>query len=120
MGKLEKKIETETSIFVSKLNENGLVISTEKYAVNGNSPISTTTWSYDEKNRITSETVSEAENIKKQVFIYTKVDKLAEDSEVKLLEHEAAKWLALDELDTVDWLPADVKVVKAIKGTNQT
>ena len=46
--------------------------------------------------------------------------KLAEDSEVKLLEHEAAKWLALDELDTVDWLPADVKVVKAIKGTNQT
>ena len=77
----EKKIETETSIFVSKLNENGLVISTEKYAVNGNSPISTTTWSYDEKNRITSETVSEAENIKKQVFIYTKVDKLAEDSD---------------------------------------
>ena len=41
--------------------------------------------------------------------------KLAEDSEVKLLEHEAAKWLALDELDTVDWLPADVKVVEAVK-----
>ena len=32
-----------------------------------------------------------------------------------LNEHEAAKWLAKDELDSVDWLPADVKVVKTIK-----
>ena len=31
-----------------------------------------------------------------------------------LLEHEAAKWLAKEELDSVDWLPADVKVVEAI------
>ena len=39
---------------------------------------------------------------------------LKEDSHLKLLEHEAAKWLSLDELDSVDWLPADVEVVRAI------
>ncbi len=36
-------------------------------------------------------------------------------SEMTLLEHEAAKWLAFDELETVDWLPADVKVVEKLK-----
>ena len=40
---------------------------------------------------------------------------LAEGSELKLLEHEAAKWLELDNLDVVDWLPADVKVIIAIR-----
>ena len=40
---------------------------------------------------------------------------LKDGTEMTLLEHEAAKWLALDELDTVDWLPADVKVVEGIK-----
>ncbi len=39
---------------------------------------------------------------------------LKEGTEMQLLEHEAAKWLAKDELDSVDWLPADVKVVEAI------
>ena len=28
-----------------------------------------------------------------------------------LNEHEAAKWLTKDELDSVKWLPADVKVI---------
>ena len=32
-----------------------------------------------------------------------------------LNEHEAAKWLAKDELESVKWLPADVKVVEEIK-----
>lgn len=32
-----------------------------------------------------------------------------------LVEAEAARWLADDELDTVDWLPADRKVVEIIK-----
>ena len=41
--------------------------------------------------------------------------RLKEGSEMKLLEHEAAKWLGPDELDSVDWLPADVLVVEAIK-----
>ena len=40
---------------------------------------------------------------------------LKEGSHMKLKEHEAAKWLTLDELDTVDWLPADVDVALAVK-----
>ncbi len=32
-----------------------------------------------------------------------------------LTEHEAAKWLSKDELDSVDWLPADIEVVKELK-----
>ena len=36
-----------------------------------------------------------------------------------LNEHEAAKWLAKDELDGVKWLPADVEVVEVIKSKIQ-
>ena len=32
-----------------------------------------------------------------------------------LNEHEAAQWLVKEELDSVKWLPADVKVVERIK-----
>ena len=32
-----------------------------------------------------------------------------------LKEHEAARWLGLDELDAVGWLPADQVVVKRLK-----
>ena len=32
-----------------------------------------------------------------------------------LKEHEAAKWLKMEELDSVEWLPADVEVVKMIR-----
>ena len=35
--------------------------------------------------------------------------------ELVLKEHEAAKWLTRAELDRVDWLPADVKVVEKLK-----
>lgn len=35
--------------------------------------------------------------------------------ELTLLEHEAAKWLSRAELYSVDWLPADIEVVKAIE-----
>lgn len=46
---------------------------------------------------------------------------LVEGSHMKLLEHEAAKWLSVDELDSVDWLPADSYVAKLIKNSlNQT
>ena len=34
--------------------------------------------------------------------------------EIKLLEHEGAKWLDLAELKSVDFLPADVEVVKLL------
>jgi len=33
-----------------------------------------------------------------------------------LKEHEAAKWLSRDELDSVDWLPADLELIEKIKG----
>lgn len=36
------------------------------------------------------------------------------DSEFELLEHESAKWLPLEELNSVDWLPADIAVNEAI------
>ena len=32
-----------------------------------------------------------------------------------LTEHEAAKWLTKDELDSVEWLPADITLVDTIK-----
>lgn len=32
-----------------------------------------------------------------------------------LREHEDAKWLAVEELDSVDWLPADVMVVEKVR-----
>jgi len=32
-----------------------------------------------------------------------------------LLEHEAAKWLKRDELDSVNWLPADEEVIRCLK-----
>ena len=31
-----------------------------------------------------------------------------------LNEHEAARWLKLEDLDSVDWLPADLEVVETI------
>lgn len=34
---------------------------------------------------------------------------------VVLLEHEAAKWLSPEELDSVDWLPADKGLIEKIK-----
>lgn len=36
-----------------------------------------------------------------------------------LWEHEAAKWLTKEKLNTVDWLPADVKVVQEISKNMQ-
>jgi len=39
---------------------------------------------------------------------------LVSDSLV-LKEHEAAKWLTIDKLDSIEWLPADVIVVEKIK-----
>ncbi len=45
------------------------------------------------------------------------VASLKEGSAVRLKEHEAAKWLGPDELDSVDWLPADIEVVKKLKSS---
>ncbi len=35
--------------------------------------------------------------------------------ELKLLEHECAKWLTREELDELDWLPADVVLISTLK-----
>lgn len=32
-----------------------------------------------------------------------------------LKEHESARWLAKDELDSVEWLPADISIIKSIR-----
>lgn len=37
------------------------------------------------------------------------------DPSFQLLEHHAAKWLDMQHIDIVDWLPADIKVVAALK-----
>ena len=38
-----------------------------------------------------------------------------EEGEIVLLEHEAAKWLTIEDLDSVQWLPADIEVVDEIR-----
>lgn len=38
-----------------------------------------------------------------------------ERGNLTLLEHEAARWLSYDELDSVDWLPADRVVVRKLR-----
>lgn len=35
--------------------------------------------------------------------------------ELKLLEAEAARWLTKEELDSVDWLPADITIIDKIR-----
>lgn len=39
------------------------------------------------------------------------------EGELTLTEHEAARWLAPDELWSVDWLPADADAVKKLQGS---
>ena len=93
---VEKIIRSDSSVFVSKLNENGLVIRTEKYGVSnagegegfktipkGAKPVVVTTWTYDDKKRITSETATEGKLVKKQVFNYAKTDGTVESSRVR-------------------------------------
>jgi 8-oxo-dGTP diphosphatase len=35
--------------------------------------------------------------------------------ELTLLEHQSAKWLKVNELDSVKWLPADIEVIEILK-----
>ena len=37
------------------------------------------------------------------------------EGSLRLVEHEAAKWLSMDDIDSVGWLPADVLVVEELK-----
>ncbi len=38
-----------------------------------------------------------------------------DDPSFHLLEHHAAKWLDMKHIESVDWLPADVKAVNALE-----
>ena len=38
------------------------------------------------------------------------------NGKLTLLEHEAARWLGPDELESVKWLPSDIEVVEKIRG----
>lgn len=40
-----------------------------------------------------------------------------ENNQFTLLEHQAYKWLSLNELDTVKWLQADLAVLEVLKDT---
>lgn len=37
------------------------------------------------------------------------------DTEPQLLEHEDACWVGKDEIDKLEWLPADIEVIKKVK-----
>ena len=37
------------------------------------------------------------------------------EGDLVLKEHEASKWLSKDELYSVDWLPADKKIIEKIE-----
>ena len=39
------------------------------------------------------------------------------DGTPKLLEHNDAKWLTKNQLDTVDWIPADIQIIDYLKKT---
>jgi 8-oxo-dGTP diphosphatase len=38
------------------------------------------------------------------------------NGEYKLIEHDNAKWLRKNELDCVNWLPADIEIIEELKG----
>ena len=40
------------------------------------------------------------------------------NGEVELLEHKSARWLRRDELNEVEWLPADVSVINSLRSTD--
>ena len=43
-----------------------------------------------------------------------------ESGSLTLKEHEAARWLAKDELESVKWLPADLQILEEIRNLNMT
>ena len=40
-----------------------------------------------------------------------------ESGHLELKEHEAARWLAKDELENVEWLPADLQIITLLKNS---
>jgi 8-oxo-dGTP diphosphatase len=48
-----------------------------------------------------------------QCFIST-----IKNGNIVLNEHIAAKWLSKDELDSVDWIEADITIIEKLKKSN--
>jgi len=38
------------------------------------------------------------------------------EGDLELKEHAASKWLSLEELDSVEWLPADIDLIHKLRG----
>ena len=38
--------------------------------------------------------------------------------EIELREHKSARWLTSETLDSVEWLPADIDIIKKLKESN--
>ena len=43
-----------------------------------------------------------------------------ESGSLTLKEHEAARWLAKDELESVKWLPADLQIIDKLRNFNKS
>lgn len=48
-------------------------------------------------------------------YLYMSCFECVLESNIELLEHMGARWLSLDELDSVKWIEADIKAVNYIK-----
>lgn len=48
-------------------------------------------------------------------YLYMSCFECVLESDIELLEHIGARWLSLDELDSVEWIQADIKAVNYIK-----
>ena len=71
---------------------------------------------YKEKQKELSEAgADESERVKELAFLQFEVDEIVQ---AELKEHEDAKWLVREELATVDWLPADITLIKKIEQSN--
>ena len=50
-----------------------------------------------------------------EIFTEEALMTLATIGALILKEHEAARWLSREELDTVDWLPADITIMDEVR-----
>ena len=48
-------------------------------------------------------------------YLYMSCFMCSLESVIELLEHMGAKWLSLDDLDSVEWIEADIKAVNYLK-----
>jgi 8-oxo-dGTP diphosphatase len=48
-------------------------------------------------------------------YLYMSCFECVLESDIELLEHMGARWLSLDELDSMEWIQADIKAVNYIK-----